>query len=233
MADVLTSPNYREAAIVALAGPTFVTFSDCELWLEAQPISPRKGEGNSQIDLALGSIMGRPPTTIGLQPAPSGGHVCFAEAKVLSDCSTTVTNDLARNQLARVIENLLTFQCGELTPSAIVFTLLTPRFFRDVAPQSRLYGYTYRDYQTEPASVLEDIQRSTIAQRSDRGWRYPELDRRLEALTFHWASYEDVFALDPDLAEVDVVDVASRGALPEAIASRMREAAARLQVLQD
>ncbi len=128
--------------------------------------------------------------------------MCFCEAKVLSDCSTSVANDLARNQLARVIENLLTFQRSGSMPRGLRFSLLTPCLPRDEATRSRLY---------EPR------------------WQYPPHAPRLDILRIHWATYEVVFSLDDGLRTIDVADVARRGELPDVVAQRIEDAAKRLR----
>ena len=53
------------------------------------------------------------------------------EAKWFSDLSTKVSNEQERNQLARVIENALTFQSADGMPSECFVVLLTPKRFRD------------------------------------------------------------------------------------------------------
>ena len=79
----------------------------------------------------------------------------LVEAKVLSDASGSVTHDPLRNQLTRVVENLVCFQAGGKHPPRLHFALLTPRLFRD-NPTSRLYGYKMNDY-NDPVAILRDI----------------------------------------------------------------------------
>ncbi len=230
VADVLAHGTERSRALELLFGAKVEQPPGFEIWLEGQPMSPRKGEGNTEIDLAFGSVRRRGTTEIGIEPSFADGWVCFCEAKLLSDCSTTVANDPTRNQLARVIENLLTFQRDGALPGTLRFSLLTPRFFRDEGADSRLYGYKYRDYSQRAEALLTDLQRSQISKRSEAGWSYPELAPRLARFSVNWATYEDVFALDPTLSDLDVAQTANGGVLPDVVAGRMRQAARRLQI---
>jgi hypothetical protein len=117
--------------------------------------------------------------------------VCFIEAKVLSDCSSTVTYDPVRNQLARVIENLLCFQANGHVPERLYFTLLTPRFFQ-TNESSRLYGYKMREYH-DHARLLADIEGCKILRRNDAAYHYPDsLEQRLQVLKLNWVAYEDI-----------------------------------------
>ncbi len=95
------------------------------IWFEVQPPSPRRGEGNTHLDLALGDLALREGTDGGIQPAPGASWVCFWEMKWYSDLSTKVTHDLHRNQLAHVIENAVAFASAPLDQVHVV--LVTPR----------------------------------------------------------------------------------------------------------
>jgi hypothetical protein len=183
-----------------------------EPWFEAEPIPPRQGkarntEGNTMVDLAFGHIGQRGKTGSGIEygPARPNSWVCFVEAKCLSDCSTTVRYDPLRNQLARVIENLLVFQHREGTfPARLIFTLLTPGLFKD-NPTARLYGYKFNDYKNDVSKLRADIESCKIPTRIGPLYGFPkELKPRLDALTFHWATYEEL--LEPQFgAGLDIV----------------------------
>ena len=126
-----------------------------DIWFEAQPISPRKGdsgktEGNTILDLAFGDIDKREKTQSGIEYFPPKSSkkeswVCFIEAKLFSDCGISVTANPMRNQITRVIENLLCFNNNNNYEPDLFFTLLTPRDFYE-NPNSRLYGYKMREY---------------------------------------------------------------------------------------
>jgi hypothetical protein len=91
-----------------------------------------------------------------------------------------VTRDPLRNQITRIIENLLCFQAGGKHPSRLHFGLLTPRLFRD-NPKARLYGYKMQDYE-DPAAILKDIEACELPRRCTAGYSFPELKPRLHAL---------------------------------------------------
>lgn len=179
-----------------------------DVWFEVEPMPPRHGtqgrsEGNTVLDLAFGHIAMRGKTKGGIEYGPHerGSWVCFLEAKCLSDCSTTVTYDPLRNQLTRVIENLLCFQGGGNFPQRIFFALLTPRLFKD-HPGARLYGYKMREYE-DRGRLMEDIAGCCIAKRSQPDFVFPEnLGERLAALRINWVTYEDLLGPVFDLKVV-------------------------------
>jgi hypothetical protein len=143
------------------------------------------------------------------------------EAKCLADASGKVSYDPLRNQLARVIENVLCFQGDERLPDRLFFTLLTPRLFKD-HPTARLYGYKMRDYE-DPAKLLCDIETCSIPKRRDAGYAYPDLVPRLDALTLNWVCYEDL--LEPECGtNLDIVRA------PEGVAGLTARIAAALKV---
>lgn len=180
-----------------------------DIWFEGQPIPPRKGtagdsEGNTKLDLAFGHVVPREGTGAGIAygPPQPGSWVCFVEAKCLSDCSTTVSYDPLRNQIARVIENLLCFQGEGQFPERLFFTLLTPRLFMQ-HPNARLYGYKMREY-FDHEKLLTDIKQCCIPCRSNSGYIYPDLLDRLGALRMKWVCYEDL--LEPEFGtNLDIV----------------------------
>lgn len=175
------------------------------LWLEALPMPPRKSEGNTNIDLAIGAIAGRDDKDGGVQFDPElGDSVTFCEMKWYSDISAKVTHDQHRNQLSRVIENAITFQGnGRLVPKVTV-TLITPEIFRDTHPKSRLYHYKIEEYRRDPEILLEEWQRSyaQMEKRSQPGWEYPDESHVREMLESGFAlrhlSFEQLFREAPE-----------------------------------
>jgi hypothetical protein len=170
---------------------------------EAEPLSTRGGtwEGNTVIDIALGHVQVRtlPPQTekrntlagIAYGPHADEVWVCFVEAKNLSDCSYRVTHDPLRNQLTRVIENLLCFQTNGQFPASLHFVLLTPRLFLD-NPKSRLCGYKMADYQDRNL-ILGDITACELNKRASAGYCFPDLRERLQSLAeLRWMTFEEV-----------------------------------------
>jgi hypothetical protein len=191
------------AIIAKLCGDDSVSAQGpLDIWFEAAPIPPRKGrtgktEGNTMLDLAFGDVRSHRGTGCGIEYGRHRPHswVCFVEAKCLSDCGTRVQYDPLRNQLARVIENLLVFQGKRQFPERLFFTLLTPRVFKK-NPTSRLYGYKIAEYKNEPKKLLADIDSCPIPCRNNAKYEYPDLSKRVDALTINWVTYEDL--LEPD-----------------------------------
>ena len=223
LADLLDRSPLRAQHLQLLFG---TELQPSEPWFEAKPFSPRKREGNSRIDLAAGAIQQRGSTDSGIEPAPNATWVGFVEAKVLSDCSTTVANDPLRNQITRVIENLLCFQTAGRHPERLHFSLLTPRYLREAANRrSRLYGYKFDEYKQDPTAILRDIALCKIPERAPEGtWMYPSsLEAHVGKLSLHWAAYEDVFDAEPGLHGLDLMEIARSGRLPDVVTERLRE----------
>jgi hypothetical protein len=116
------------------------------------------------------------------------GFAVIAEAKVLSDISHDVTYDVMRNQIARNIDVMLEDN-GKLCPplnarkaNRTLFLLLTPRIFKN-NPTSRVYGYKFNDYTTDPNSIGRDL-----PNRTDQDWR--AVSGRLGWLT--WEDFREV-----------------------------------------
>jgi hypothetical protein len=211
VADLLAHSPDQQTLVRLLCGCDVDVAVPLDIWLEAQPVPSRKGasgrsEGNSKVDLAIGDIQLRGETGAGIEygPARDKSWVCFVEAKCLSDCSTDVSSDPLRNQLTRVIENLLCFQGDGDFPERIFFTLLTPRLFK-ANPSSRLYGYKVREYQGENRTrvLCADIEGCPIPKRDDAGFHYPQLAERIGRLAVQWVTYEEIlqshFAADFDI----------------------------------
>lgn len=195
-------------------------------WFEAMPMPPRNDEGNSRIDLALGDIRRREGTDNGIEfdgrRAPS--WVGFVEAKLLSDCSLNTTNDPARNQITRVIENLLCFQSEDGLPDNLYFTILIPRYFKQDENlfRSRLYGYKFHEYLRNSQKLVDDIELCELPKRVQKNWKYPEtLRERTANLKLYLAAYEDILAYDPELQGVNIMKSVQDGLLPEPVRARL------------
>jgi hypothetical protein len=202
---------------------------DTLIWFEGQPLSPRKGtagatEGNSRLDLAFGHIQGRSSTQAGIDYGPhaSDSWVCFVEAKCLSDTSVAISADPLRNQLTRVIENLLCFGRGD-GPTRLYFTLITPRRLLNEGKRSRLYAYKMDEYRRDPRLILEDIDLCGF----DRRHRHTLADReqRLERLKLTWVDFESL--LEPVLGTS--LDLTKRAWDP---AQRLPEILSRIEAAQ-
>jgi len=129
--------------------------------------------------------------------APATGVAVIFEAKVLSDISTHVTFDLARNQLARSIDVML--QANPALPAPLslrkpertFLVLLTPALTQpgragDAISKSRLYGWLMPAYQDPHSSLL----RQHLPHRDGS-----ELAQAAERLG--WASWEDCHSVAP------------------------------------
>jgi hypothetical protein len=123
--------------------------------------------------------------------APETGVAVIFEAKVLSDISTHVTFDLARNQLARSIDVMLEVNSALAAPPSLrkpertFLVLLTPTLTQpgragDAISKSRLYGWLMPAYKDPDNSLL----RQHLPHRD--GSELAEAAGRLG-----WASWED------------------------------------------
>jgi hypothetical protein len=121
--------------------------------------------------------------------ATETGAAALFEAKVLSDCSATVTYDVLRNQLARNVDVMLERQdrrpvpLSSRDPDVSAFVLLTPRLFKD-HPRSRLYGWLLRDYRDNPGHLADDLP-------------HRRADWESVAQRIGWATFEDCQEIEP------------------------------------
>jgi len=203
----LENSKYKNRVFDYLFNKSIYNINSFNIGFEVQPLSPRKGkegntEGNTHLDLSFGHLELRTDTKSGIQfqkKEYENSKVCFIECKFLSDLSTGVTHDKSRNQLTRVIENLLCFQndSGRF-PDDICFTLLTPRAFQ-LEPKAKLYGYKYLEFLDDLSRggelIKSEINKLQIPKRYETKWNYPILDERLKKLRFNWTSYEDIFEM--------------------------------------
>jgi hypothetical protein len=130
--------------------------------------------------------------------APETGVAVIFEAKVLSDISTHVTFDLARNQLARSIDVMLEANPALAAPLSLrkpertFLVLLTPALTQpggptgDAISKSRLYGWLMPAYKDPHSSLL----RQHLPHRD--GSELTEAAKRLG-----WASWEDCHSVAP------------------------------------
>jgi hypothetical protein len=172
----LTSPRaYREYLKSRLDERTPIPYAR-----EAATKAGLRLEGATQVDALLLN-------------EDNGVGVLF-EAKVLSDCSATVTYDVLRNQLARNIDVLLDRQdhlpapLSARDPAASCFVLLTPELFRR-RPRSRLYGWLLNEYRQRPSALAEDLPHQTAdwASVSQRiGWATFEDCKRVQPTACPW-----------------------------------------------
>lgn len=178
---------------------------DAKIWMEAQPFPTRKSEGNTNLDLALGTITLREKTKAGIElRSCSRPWICFCEMKWYRDISLDVEHDIHRNQLARVIENALFFddsagifdQSEARYSDNVYVALITPKIFREADAKSRLYQYKFDEYEAaDHANLLKDLHSSVLEMRNPSA----NMEQQLERLTcLRWATYDDIFAHMPD-----------------------------------
>jgi len=165
-----------------------------KIWFEVLPIPPREKEGETHIDLALGTIAIRQGTKSGVKledVEPS--WVCFCEMKWYSDISPSVTSAIHRNQLARVIENALCFQGSGKYTEKVYVTLVTPSIFHYAPSKSRLYQYKFEEYNTNQTRLIDDLKACVLKENNQRDWTFPDLAQRVTSLSLHWATYDELF----------------------------------------
>lgn len=194
--SIINCSNADKIILKMINKEKFIESTD--FWLEAQPLSPKKGrrghtEGNTVIDLSFGGIKLRKNTKSGIQYNSDLKWVCFVEAKMLSDCGKSVSYDPIRNQLTRVIENLLVFQnSNQESPERFYFTLLTPRIYKE-KNHSRLYGYKIEEYIKDPIKMLTDINDCKLYNRKENNWMYPSnVEERIKNMKINWVTFEDL-----------------------------------------
>ena len=175
--------------------------------LEALPMPPRRKEGNTNVDLAIGAITGRADKDGGIAYDPSlGSSVTFCEMKWYSDISKNVTHDQHRNQLSRVIENAVSFQGSHKLVEKVTVTLVTPQIFVGTEPKSRLYHYKVEEYRRDKSILLAEWRRSfhQMPKRTQTDWTYPDevhLAKILESgFTLQHLSFEELFEKAPESA---------------------------------
>jgi hypothetical protein len=171
------------------------TPSASKLWFEVLPVPPRRGEGNTHIDLALGTIANRDKTKSGIELdniEPS--WVCFCEMKWYSDITMSVSHDIYRNQLARVIENALCFQGSGKYAEKVYVTLVTPSVFQNPCAKSRLYQYKFEEYDASPTHLMNDLRAYGLKENQQSNWSYPSnLKQQIDSLSLRWVNYDDLF----------------------------------------
>lgn len=184
-----------------------------KVWIEALPYPPRNKEDHTNLDLALGSIRKRGDTINGIElRKEANSQILFCEMKWESDISTKVTHSPTRNQMARIIENLIAFQdSGNGQPDEFYFTLVTPQIFKNENDEnidrssekrgySRLYGYKFEEYQKDPDFLLNDLKRENCKLPKRENGRYPsesDIGANADKLQMNWKSFEEIIEQAP------------------------------------
>lgn len=213
MADILCNSKLRDQHVAHFCAEDISLDDTSQVWFEARPLVPRKGklgfsEGDTRLDLAFGSIRGRSGTETGIEfyPNAHSSWVCFVESKYFADQSSSVTHDQNRNQIIRILENLLCFQGEKQFPKRLFFVLITPRVFKQSSrPDAKHYNETFQRYFDNPEEVLQDIELSPFDKRNRPDWKYPEsLVDRIPHLSMKWLTFEEIFELEYGISELDI-----------------------------
>lgn len=165
-------------------------FSDA-IWFEVLPRSPRRSEGQSNLDLALGHLAVRQGTESGVELQPGvNREIIFCEFKWYSDIAYSVSYAQHRNQLARVIENALLLRSADGGFAERVHVcLVTPQVFRDRGAASRFYRYKWDEYiRPGHEQLLADLRGCGL----ELDVLLPDVEERLGALRLVWRSYEEL-----------------------------------------
>ncbi|MGQ9573193.1 MAG: hypothetical protein ACUVV3_08425 [Dehalococcoidia bacterium] len=183
-----------------LTGSNQKSLRNPKTWFEVLPTPPRKTEGETHLDLALGTITVREGTQSGIKlDDVASPWVCFCEMKWYADISVGVTYDPRRNQLARVIENALCFQSSGKYAEEVYVALVTPLIFRNAALKSRLYQYKFEEYSTNPAHLIDDLNGCLLDKNQQPDWVFPsDLAQRVAGLSLRWVTYDELFQSLPD-----------------------------------
>jgi hypothetical protein len=225
VADILSTSYNRNYYIELFCDRGIELDLDPDIWFEAMPLSPRtEKSGNPErthVDLAFGNIKKRGNTGAGIEfyQNKKESWVCFVEAKLDKDVSTGTTHDDKRNQIIRIIDNLICFQKNGQFPQKLFFALLTPRSYRDKTTE-KLYGSLIKRYKN-PKHIRDDILRSRIPERHQPDWNYPDdLEDRIKLLKITWVTYEEIFEKEYEIRDHDL---ATRKMIPEKIENRLNE----------
>lgn len=179
-----------------LTGSKKMVKANDKIWFEVLPLPPRKKEGNTHLDLAVGNITQRKETDSGIELSDNEDDwICFCEMKWDSDISTKVSFDLHRNQLIRVIENALSFQNEKDKYSKDIYvTLVTSEEYYNNENYSRLYQYKFIEYKNNPNYIFKDIERSNLDKNEYNSWKYPNnIKSQIDNLNLNWTTYNDLF----------------------------------------
>lgn len=177
---------------------TGVSHNNPFLFLEAQPYSQREYEGNTNLDLAMGSVKKREGTESGIQYDPKNQekHFLFLEAKWDSDISVGVKHCTIRNQLQRVIDNALYFSFNPESIDKIYVVLLTPKKYKDCYKKklnSRFYGYKYGEYKSDPNIILRELEMIKL----ELPWKEKRdldllIQQNIKKLILNWVTFEEL-----------------------------------------
>ena len=189
-------------------GNSKITPSNIKYGIEAQPLTHREKEGNTYLDLAMGSIKRRGSTESGIELDITNKEqdFVFCEAKWKSDLSVGVSKCSIRNQLQRVIENALIF-AGENFKGNIFVTLITPELYKkhyELGLNTRFYSCKYFEYKGNIRGTflreLDLIKELGVIpfndeKRIEKKSKYREIvEKNLDKLILNWVTFEELLA---------------------------------------
>ena len=189
-------------------GNSKITPSNIKYGIEAQPLTHREKEGNTYLDLAMGSIKRRGSTESGIELDITNKEqdFVFCEAKWKSDLSVGVSKCSIRNQLQRVIENALIF-AGENFKGNIFVTLITPELYKkhyELGLNTRFYSCKYFEYKGNIRGTflreLDLIKELGVIPFNDekiieKKSKYREIvEKNLDKLILNWVTFEELLA---------------------------------------
>ena len=187
-------------------GNSKITPSNIKYGIEAQPLTHREKEGNTYLDLAMGSIKRRGSTESGIELDITNKEqdFVFCEAKWKSDLSVGVSKCSIRNQLQRVIENALIF-AGENFKGNIFVTLITPELYKkhyELGLNTRFYSCKYAEYKGNiKGTFLRELnlikELGVIPFNDEKGVerksKYREIvEKNLDKLILNWITFEEL-----------------------------------------
>ena len=187
-------------------GNSKITPSNIKYGIEAQPLTHREKEGNTYLDLAMGSIKRRGSTESGIELDITNKKqdFVFCEAKWKSDLSVGVSKCSIRNQLQRVIENALIF-AGENFKGNIFVTLITPELYKkhyELGLNTRFYSCKYAEYKgnirgtfLRELNLIKEL--GVIPFNDEKGVerksKYREIvEKNLDKLILNWITFEEL-----------------------------------------
>ena len=227
VADILSTSSNRNHYIELFCDSGIELDPDPDIWFEAMPAPPRtEKSGNperTRVDLAFGNIKKRGDTGAGIEfyQNKKDSWVCFVEAKLKEDVSPGTKHDDKRNQIIRIIDNLICFQKNCKFPQKLFFAMLTPRLYRD-KPTKKLYASLMNRYKN-PKYIMDDISLSQKPERHKPDWNYPEdPEDRIKLLKINWVTYEEILEKEYGIKRLDLTSFEK---VPEKIEKRFNELA--------
>ena len=190
-------------------GNSKITPSNIKYGIEAQPLTHREKEGNTYLDLAMGSIKRRGSTESGIELDITNKEqdFVFCEAKWKSDLSVGVSKCSIRNQLQRVIENALIF-AGENFKGNIFVTLITPELYKkhyELGLNTRFYSCKYAEYKGNIKGTflreLDLIQEANLIPFKSTKNR-DIIEKNLDKLILNWVTFEELIENLPEIKRI-------------------------------